>query len=220
MTVARYCLCLSLDGETCAIVGGGAVAARKAKELLACGARLTVISPELVESLRLEAARGRLAWRPRRARRRDLRGLRLAVAATNNRVVNQAVARWAKLEGVPVNVADDPTGGDFTVPAIVRRGALTIAVATEGASPALASRLRRQVAEQFGPEWGDIIAVVQQFRADVRRRLPDLPSKRRELMVWASQLDLCHLFAQGGTEGLTVHLRAHLEEQLRQEEVS
>ena len=220
MTVPRYCLCFSLDGQSCAIVGGGAVAARKAEELLACGARLTVISPELVEPLRLEAGRGRLVWRPRRARRRDLRGLRLAVAATNDRVVNQAVARWARLERVPVNVVDDPAGGDFTVPAVLRRGDLTIAVATEGASPALAGRLRRHVAEQFGPEWGDIIAVVQQFRAEVRRRLPAAPLRRREVMVRVSQLDLCHLFAQGGAQGLAAHLRAHLEEQLRQEEVS
>ena len=111
------------------VVGGGEVANRKARKLLQARARVVVISPDLrpeIESMAAEVCR-------RTYREGDLEGAFLAFAATDRREVNAAVAREAREKGIPVNVAADPTEGDFALPATLRRGRLQVAVCTGGA---------------------------------------------------------------------------------------
>ncbi len=105
----------------------------------------------------------------------DLEGAYLAFTATDSREVNAAVAREAREGGVPVNVADRPTEGDFAVPSTLRRGGLQVAVSTGGASPTLARRIRSELEEVFGPEWA---GVVEEF--DVARRSGDAPHQGLE----------------------------------------
>ena len=157
-----YPIFLDLSGRRCVVVGGGEVASRKARKLLQARARVVVISPEIRAELERTAAE--IKRRP--YREGDLAGAQLAFAATNSREVNAAVAREAKGRGVPVNVADEPSEGDFAVPSTLRRGRLQVAVSTGGASPTLARRIREELEEAFGPGWAGI---VEESRAARRR---------------------------------------------------
>jgi siroheme synthase-like protein len=151
--VVLFPIFLDLSGRRCVVVGGGEVANRKARKLLQARASVVVISPELqpeLESVAVEVHR-------RPYEEGDLEGAYLAFAATDSREVNARVAREAKERGVPVNVADRPSDGDFALPSTLRRGGLQVAVSTGGASPTLARRIKDELEEVFGPEWAGIV---------------------------------------------------------------
>jgi len=153
-----YPLFMDVSGGRCVIVGGGGVASRKARGLLESGARVVVVSPEVAPEI--EAMDVTIERRPYRPG--DLAGAALAFAATDRRAVNAAVAREAKENGIPVNVADRPAEGDFALPSVLRRGGLQVAVSTGGASPTLAREIRNAMEPSFAAEWA---AIVERFRA-------------------------------------------------------
>jgi len=160
-----YPVNLNIAGRTCVIVGGGAVAIRKAGPLVDCGARVVLISPEAAPPLEKMAELGKLDWHARKYRQGDLQGAFLAFAATNDPRVQQIVAAEAKREGVLLNSADAPDGCSFQVPARVRRGNFLLTVSTGGGSPALAAKLRRELAEEYGEEYKqfvDLLAMIRQ----------------------------------------------------------
>ncbi len=144
----RYPLFLNLAGEPATVIGGGQVALRKIRSLLAAGADITVISPEAPAPLRTLARSGKIRWVRRRYRAGDLRGARLVIAATDDQGVNHRVCTEAKRRRLLVNCAAPPDAGNFIVPSVVRQGQLTVAISTGGASPALARQIRRGL-EQF-----------------------------------------------------------------------
>ena len=158
--VVLYPIFLDLSGRRCVVVGGGEVANRKARKLLQARARVAVISPEI--GAELESVAAEVHRRP--YREGDLEGAYLAFAATDSREVNAAVAREANERGVPVNVADRPSEGDFALPSTLRRGRLQVAVSTGGASPTLARRIRDELEEVFGPEWAGIVEELHKNR--------------------------------------------------------
>ena len=137
------------------------MATRKVGKLLRAGAEVVVVSPEVHPEL--VGMDVEIQHRPYESG--DLEGANLAFAATDSREVNALVAQEAKERGVPINVADRPAEGDFTVPSTLRRGGLQVAVSTGGASPTLARRIRSELEEAFGPEWA---RVVEEF--DTARR--------------------------------------------------
>lgn len=151
---AFFPMLLKLAGRKCLVVGAGTVAAGKIDGLLRCGADLTIVSPRAVEAIQELARSGRLAWRRREFVAEDVRGNLMVVAATNSSAANARIFQACREQGVLCNSVDDPENCDFIYPAVVRRGPLQIAISTGGRSPALASRLRRELEEQFGPEWG------------------------------------------------------------------
>jgi precorrin-2 dehydrogenase len=150
---------LQLKGRLCIVVGGGAVGRRKINGLLAAGARVRLITAEPTADLPAEVE---LVQRP--FQRGDLTGSLLAFAATDDPRVNAAVAAEARAAGILVNVADDPLQGDFVLPAVLRRGSLTLTAATGGGSPALAVLLRDRLAGQYGPGWDTTLQVVAALR--------------------------------------------------------
>ena len=161
----RYPILVDLAARSVVVVGGGAVAERRALGLLAAGADVRVVSPRLSARLDALAARGELTVERRPYRTGDLAGAFLAVAATDDPEVNGRVAADGRAAGVPVNRADRPDGGDVTVPAVLRRGDLTVAVATSGRAPGLAGALRRRLEGDFGPEWGELVELLAADRA-------------------------------------------------------
>jgi len=166
--------CLDLEGRRCLVVGGGRVGAEKAHGLLVCGARVTVVSPQLHEDLRS----AEIAWRPRRFRPDDLDGALLVIAATSDRSVDEQVHAAAESRGLLCNVADVPELCNFILPAVHRQGPIAVAVSTGGASPALAKRLRRDIAERIGPEHAELALELQRLRPQARERFATYDERR------------------------------------------
>ncbi len=135
MPAPPYPVNLIVEARRCLVVGGGEVAARKVAGLRACGAEVHVVAPEVCEAVRAQPG---VTWEGRAYRASDVQGCRLVVAATDDGGVNAAVYRDSEAAGVWVNGADDPAHCSFTLPSVIRRGSLLIAVSTGGRSPALA----------------------------------------------------------------------------------
>ena len=158
---AGYPVVLRIAGRMCVVVGGGEIARRKVQGLLAAGARVRVIAPHLHQELQENTAIELIC---RSFLADDLAGALLAFAATNNPQVNADVAACARKKGTLVNIADDPEGSDFHLPAILQRGALTVAVSSGGDSPAFAAELRDHLADELGPEWQSFCAIAAALR--------------------------------------------------------
>ncbi|WP_025949071.1 precorrin-2 dehydrogenase/sirohydrochlorin ferrochelatase family protein [Geobacillus thermocatenulatus] len=173
-----YPIVLHLRGRRAVVVGGGKVAARKVYGLLEAEADVVVIAPEAVPDIEALAAKGEIVWRKKTFAEDDLAGAFLVIAATNDRNVNEAVAQ-AATPGQLVNVVDDPERCDFHVPAVVRRGSLTIAVSTEGASPAVARRIRRELEEQYGEEYGPYLQFLRKARDIILREMADDAARKQ-----------------------------------------
>jgi precorrin-2 dehydrogenase/sirohydrochlorin ferrochelatase len=149
----HFPMLVNLQGRKCLVAGAGKVAEAKIAGLLRCGARVQVVSPRATARIQSLAAAGAIVWRRQRFSPRDVEGAFLAVAATRSSQINGAVFRACAARGILCNAVDDPRHCDFFYPAVVRRGPLQIAISTGGCSPALASRLRRELERRYGPEW-------------------------------------------------------------------
>lgn len=157
-------LALRLEGQPCLVVGGGRVGVRKAVALLECGAIVTVVSPEistLWATLPVEVVR-----RPYRSG--EAAGYRLVVTATGIPELDREVFLDAERAGVLVNAADDPASCSFLMPAVLRRGDVSIAVSTGGVSPWLAGWVRRRIGEAVGEEIADLATIIGEARTAVR----------------------------------------------------
>jgi siroheme synthase-like protein len=156
--VSGYPIVLNGETITALVVGGGRVAERKARALLAAGARVRVVAPLVSDALReLERSHPHCEILERRYERGEIAAAKLVFAATDQREVNAAVARDAREAGVLVNVADDGSLGDFVTPAVHQNGALLLAVTTGGV-PAAAARIRDAVSERFDERYADALA--------------------------------------------------------------
>lgn len=166
-----YPVMLDLAGEPCVVIGGGRVGERKAEGLLAAGADVTVISPRLTPRLSALAAEGRIRalLRPYAPGLAALAEARLVFAATDDAAVNRAALAEARQLGKLANAADAPEASGFHVPAVVRRGRLTLAVATAGASPAVAAKLKRQLEAAYGEEYAPYLELLHELRGVVRQ---------------------------------------------------
>jgi precorrin-2 dehydrogenase / sirohydrochlorin ferrochelatase len=206
MTAPQYPVCLNVEGEACLIVGGGRVAARKVAELLHCGALVRVVSPEICEEIRLHE-KGGVTIERRPFVDADVEGALIVVAATDDREVNERVARAARRARALVNVVDVPEHCLFTAPAVVRRGPLMIAISTTGTSPAIAGRLRGELDELIAPEWQPALEEISRFRQDLLEQLCDEPERRGDILKQVSRLDLVSIIRRGGVQALRRQLK-------------
>ncbi len=154
-----------IEDKPCLVVGGGAVGERKVLDLREAGARVTVVSFSLTPALAELAEAGRIRYLAEDFTPDHLENMVLVMAATDDRQVNARVSAAAQAKGIWVNVADDPELCTFIVPAQVKRGDLTVAISTGGASPALARKLRQELQQQFGPEYRPYLVLLKGLRA-------------------------------------------------------
>jgi precorrin-2 dehydrogenase / sirohydrochlorin ferrochelatase len=169
-----YMACLDVEARDCLVVGGGSVGLEKARGLLACGARVTVVTPEVDEELR-ELPVGLVE---RRYRSDDLDGRFLVMAATGDPVVNRRVFEDAERRSLLCNAADAPDLCSFILPAVHRQDPIAIAVTTSGASPALAQRIRGEVAERYGPEYAELARRLRARRPWAKANLATYEERR------------------------------------------
>jgi precorrin-2 dehydrogenase/sirohydrochlorin ferrochelatase len=156
---------LKLAGRRCLVIGAGRVAQEKIESLLRAEADVRVVAPVATDRVRAWARAGKIRWDTRKFRSSDLKDIFLAVAATSSPALHARIFREARRRGVLCNVVDDPAHCDFYYGAVVRRGALQIAISTGGHSPALAQRLRIQFEKEFSvkyQDWLEELAVARQ----------------------------------------------------------
>ncbi|MDO8446164.1 MAG: bifunctional precorrin-2 dehydrogenase/sirohydrochlorin ferrochelatase [Deltaproteobacteria bacterium] len=159
-----YPIFLNIRNKPCVVLGGGDVAERKVVSLLCAGARVTVVSPEFTVNLVRMGEDGEILLIKRPYQGGDLKGAFLAYAATDDKDINNRVYMEGSKEGILLNVADEPGMCDFIVPSVVKRGALSIAISTGGASPAFAKRLRMEMEERYGEECSVFLEVMAAIR--------------------------------------------------------
>jgi len=165
-----YPIFLEMKGRRCVVIGGGVVAERKVQGLLEVGASVTVISSAVSERLSSWAKAGTICHRAQPYRPDDLSGFELAFVATDDPAVTAAVKREADRLGVWVNAADDPAQCHFILPSVLRRGELTVAVATGGSSPALSRAIREELEGYFTEDYTVLAEIVAEVRRELRQR--------------------------------------------------
>ncbi|MBI4464471.1 MAG: bifunctional precorrin-2 dehydrogenase/sirohydrochlorin ferrochelatase [Acidobacteria bacterium] len=190
-----YPIFLDLCSRKVVVIGGGPVAERKVRSLLAAGARVTVVSPRATAGLERLAAAGKVRWLARGYRRSDLSGAVLAFSATDRPEVERQVAADAAKRGIPVNCAGAPEFGSFLVPAQVKRGRLQIAVSTGGTSPVLAHKLAQELGKWVGPEYSDWTRLLAQWRPRIVKSVP--PAERSQLLEQLTGDRIYRLLRQG-----------------------
>ena len=162
-----YPVSLNLAGKLCVVVGGGKVASRKVRGLLNSKARIRIVSPELNYILEVLVGREAIEWRAKCFDAKDLDGAFLVFAATDNPLVQAEIVKAARARELLLNVADGPELCDFQVPAVLRRGDLSISVATNGKTPAVSALVRRRLEEVIGEEYALLTTLMGTIRDQV-----------------------------------------------------
>ncbi len=169
--MALYPIFVELKGRPVVVIGGGHVGAEKVRGLLAAEADITLVSPDLIDELREHAHAGRIRHIPRAYQESDLDGgYEFVMVATDDGAINADVAAAGKKRGLWVNAADDPQNCDFILPAVVRKGKITLAASTSGTSPALARRLREELDAYLTDDMPALADLLAEVRQEVRER--------------------------------------------------
>jgi precorrin-2 dehydrogenase/sirohydrochlorin ferrochelatase len=173
-----YIACLKLTGRRCVVVGAGLIALEKVEGLLACDASVTIVAPDAVPELRALAGEGSIEWFAREYVAEDLEGTFMVIAATDDTDTNIRIYDDAEARAMLVNVVDVPPLCNFILPAIVRSGPLAIAISTAGASPALAKRMKREIADLFGEPYARLAVMLNDARGWAKATLPTYQERK------------------------------------------
>jgi precorrin-2 dehydrogenase / sirohydrochlorin ferrochelatase len=173
-----YIACLRLSGRRCVVIGGGEVGLEKVEGLLACDADVTLVAPEAHPELVQLSLEGSIVWERREYADDDLDGALIAIAATDDTDLNIRVFHDAEARSMLVNVVDVPPLCNFILPAIVRTGPLAVAISTAGASPALAKRMKREIAELFGEPYAVLAVLLNDVRGWAKATLPTYQDRK------------------------------------------
>jgi len=196
---------LDLRERPCVVIGGGAVAERKALALLEAGASVTIISPALSPKLHELSESGKITHLQKQYEEKDLSGGFLVIAATDSAGVNTQVASACRKKHILANVASSPEESTFIVPSVVERGDLLIAISTSGTSPALAKKVRQDVEQRYGTEYEIFLEKLSALRKRVLEEVPD-ESKRRQVFQAIVDSDVIELIRQGKTHAAELRM--------------
>lgn len=179
LDVPFYIACLKLTGRRCVVIGGGEVGLEKVEGLLACGGDVTLIAPLADPELERLAAEGSIRWERREyGGPGDLQGVFIVIAATDDTEVNVRIFDDAEERAMLVNVVDVPPLCNFILPAIVRSGPLAIAISTAGASPALAKRMKAEIADLYGEDHARLAVILNGVRGWAKSTLPTYQDRK------------------------------------------
>lgn len=191
-----YPINLDIKKKRCLVIGGGEVALRKVKTLLDCFAKVTVISPQIHTELQKLAKSKHIQIVKRKYQSQDLKNVFLVIGATNDNKVNRKIADDAKEKQILVNIVDVPNLCNFQVPASIRRGALMLTVSTNGKNPALTKFLRKKLEEQFGPEYGDYLEFLSEWRTKLIKSIQN-GKLREQISTAIAESDVLYLISNG-----------------------
>jgi precorrin-2 dehydrogenase/sirohydrochlorin ferrochelatase len=179
--MSLYPIFLKLEGHRVLVIGGGLIAEQKIEAVLRSATDVTVIAPQITPRIRLWAHQHKLKHIGLEYRAGMAKGYFLVIAATDSAEVNRAVYEEARASGALSNAVDDPGYCDFYAPAVVSRGEFQIAISTGGNSPALARSVRKELEQEFGPEYESWTTWLGRMRETIRHLLPR-GERRKELL--------------------------------------
>ncbi|MCE5249838.1 bifunctional precorrin-2 dehydrogenase/sirohydrochlorin ferrochelatase [bacterium] len=202
-----YPIFLPIGGRPCVIVGGGAVALRKARDLIETGAVLTVVAENPSGGITALSEQGMFVLKTKRFEPDDIDGAFLVFAATDDEDVNAAIAEAARRKRILVNVVDTPALCDFYSGAVVRRGPLRIAISTGGLCPGLAGHIRCELEKLFPERYGDFIEAMGEIRTYIIS-CADLTAERKNTALsWLVRDETRALFFLSGKEAVWEELK-------------
>jgi len=212
-----YPVCLMLANRRCLVAGGGAVAQRKIRMLLKSGAAVTCLADRATPFIRKLARSRKISLVRRRILRTAdvrsfLKGMTLVIAATSSREINRMISRECLRRNLLINVVDDLELSNFIVPAVVRRGALNLAVSTGGRSPELAKRIREKLEKIFGREYRAFLEFMAEERGKILSRVL-APGKRKKVFRAIARSKLLKYFKAKEPGKAAAHYRRILSEQ-------
>lgn len=208
--MSLYPIFLKLEGHKVLIVGGGVIAEQKIEAVLRSATDVTVVSPQITPRIRLWAHQGRVKYHAVEFRRGMTQGYFLVISCTDSEETNRAVYQEAREFGALANAVDDPRYCDFYAPAVVSRGEFQIAISTNGNSPALSQHVRKQLEENFGPEYEPWTAWLGRTRDMMRKILPRTERRKELLMLLAlcKPVNFQNQSIHGGNHGPLEKVRA------------
>ena len=174
----HYPICVNLRGKLCLVVGAGEIAERKVESLLAADGRVKVVSPEATPAVEAWGREGKIAIEKRLFQPSDLTGVFMVFAATDDRKLHEKIFRLCEEKNILLNVVDVPDLCNFIMPSVLRRGELMVAVSTNGASPALSKKVRRELEKLFGDEYELFLEWMKEARTAILKEVPE--QKKRQ----------------------------------------
>jgi len=181
-----YPINLTLKDRKCLIAGGGQVALRKVRRLIACAADIRIISPQIVPQLLEIARKNIIKMCYRDICSDDLNDLFMVFAATNNETVNTSIAQWARAKNILCNIADRPEESDFILPSVIEQGDLCLTISTNGKSPALSKHLRKRFQDEFGEEYAAFLNMMGKLRTLLNKEISCQKDRQK---IYQSLLD-------------------------------
>ena len=213
-----YPVNLDIQNRNCLVVGGGSVGTRKVLTLLKCGARVTVVSPEMSERLEKLEPSAALTLKKRAYRSSDLDGIFLVIGATDDEPLNRKISADAENRNTLCNIADRPEVCNFILPSIVQRDDLVITISTSGRSPALAKKLRQTLEGQFGEEYGKLLKLMGAVRKKLLSQAHE-PEVHKPLFEQLINSDLLAMIRDGREEEIDILLFEVLGDGFRSEDL-
>lgn len=174
---------INLKGKEAVVIGGGKVAERKVRLLINAGASVSLVSPDITTPIQKLSEKGLLSYKKRNYRKGDLQGAFIVIAATSSAILNTRIAQDAKCL---VNVVDLPSEGNYIVPSLVKRGHLTIAISTEGASPAVSKAIRKEIERHYSNEFALYLRFVETIRKRAMNKIIHPAEREKFLQSLAS----------------------------------
>ena len=196
-----------LTGRRCVVIGGDHEAERKADELVACGASVVLVAPEVTQRIEEWDAEGRLTWHRRDYREGDLKDAFLAIVSETNPARTAPIYKEAMAEKVLFNAMDDVDHCTFVAGSVVRRDQLVVAISTSGAAPALSVRMRQDMEARYGPEYATFLRLLKSLRAPMAATYPEFKTRKR---LWYEIVDgdVLDLLASGNYEEAVARIEA------------
>ncbi len=200
---------IKLQDQHCLVVGGGVVATRKIKQLLIAGAKVFVVAPNIETALEKLKESGDIRYFQQAYTEKCLEGKQLVIAATNDKQLNNQIAKRAKSQNILVNVVDDYDAGTFIMPSIINRNPVVIAISTSGIAPVLTKLLSIRIETLIPSNYGKLASLISRFRDSAKEKYPSTKDRRR---FWESILDgpIAEMFYAGQEEKTLKLLEAQL----------
>jgi len=196
-----YPVYLDIKDRDCLVIGGGSVGTRKVMTLLACGAKVTVVSIDATEKLKELSDSGVIQLKERDFQTADLDDRFLVIGATDNQKLNFNIHAEAERRGLLCNIADRPKACNFILPSIVNRGDLIIAISTSGKSPAFAKKLRQHLEKEFGEEYAKFLNLMGAIRQKLLSQDHE-PEAHKHLFEQLIERDLVQMLKNGDTDNI------------------